>query len=325
MDLELPDHIVDLGTTARRAFADLGGVDLARAAEADPSRRASAGDAFRALSGSTAIRSRCRRRRAFVLAGKRDGSRFPTRSSRPVSCHAHVRARRPATLRRPRRSPRRPRSARWSRRLPARHRCNRRGTVVGSRWRRSRCGRAGGARRRGAVGAVGASTGSATFAWASRRPRCSLVAFVDLAVEHVLRTATFGQRRRLSSGAFQIADAVVAERPRRACSSRSGASPSAAAAARVTRWRCGPRRHVARVPIRTAATPPRVGRRRGIRRWCCRAAAGHAAHPRVVGPDLDVPPPRSATTVRLPLPTAEPSARLPFPAAWLALSASGEQ
>ena len=51
MDLELPDHIVDLGTTARRAFADLGGVDLARAAEADPGRRASAGDAFRALGG----------------------------------------------------------------------------------------------------------------------------------------------------------------------------------------------------------------------------------------------------------------------------------
>jgi acyl-CoA dehydrogenase len=49
MDLELPDHIVELGATARRAFADLGGVDLARRAEADPGARASAADALRAL------------------------------------------------------------------------------------------------------------------------------------------------------------------------------------------------------------------------------------------------------------------------------------
>ena len=47
----LPDHIVELGATARRAFADLGGVDLARRAEADPRERASAGEALRALGG----------------------------------------------------------------------------------------------------------------------------------------------------------------------------------------------------------------------------------------------------------------------------------
>jgi hypothetical protein len=51
MDLELPEHIVELGATARRAFADLGGVDVARRAEADPATRAAAGDAFRALGG----------------------------------------------------------------------------------------------------------------------------------------------------------------------------------------------------------------------------------------------------------------------------------
>jgi acyl-CoA dehydrogenase len=49
MDLVLPDHIVELGATARRAFADLRGVDLARRAEADPEERASAADALRAL------------------------------------------------------------------------------------------------------------------------------------------------------------------------------------------------------------------------------------------------------------------------------------
>lgn len=49
MDLVVPDHIVELGATARRAFADLGGVDLARRAEADPGERASAADALRAL------------------------------------------------------------------------------------------------------------------------------------------------------------------------------------------------------------------------------------------------------------------------------------
>jgi acyl-CoA dehydrogenase len=51
MDLELPEHIVELGATARRAFADLGGVDVARRAEADPAARVAAGDAFRALGG----------------------------------------------------------------------------------------------------------------------------------------------------------------------------------------------------------------------------------------------------------------------------------
>jgi Acyl-CoA dehydrogenase, C-terminal domain len=49
MDLVLPDHIIELSATARRAFADLGGVDLARRAEADPRERASAADALRAL------------------------------------------------------------------------------------------------------------------------------------------------------------------------------------------------------------------------------------------------------------------------------------
>jgi hypothetical protein len=49
MDLVVPDHIVELETTARRAFADLGGVDLAREAEIDPSRRARAGEALRRL------------------------------------------------------------------------------------------------------------------------------------------------------------------------------------------------------------------------------------------------------------------------------------
>jgi hypothetical protein len=49
MDLVVPDHIVELGATARRAFADLGSVDLARRAEADPGERARAGDALRAL------------------------------------------------------------------------------------------------------------------------------------------------------------------------------------------------------------------------------------------------------------------------------------
>jgi acyl-CoA dehydrogenase len=49
MDLELPDHIVELAATARRAFANLGGVDLARRAEADPGERAVAADALRAL------------------------------------------------------------------------------------------------------------------------------------------------------------------------------------------------------------------------------------------------------------------------------------
>jgi hypothetical protein len=45
----LPDHIVELAATARRAFADLGGVDHARAAEADPGARARTADALRAL------------------------------------------------------------------------------------------------------------------------------------------------------------------------------------------------------------------------------------------------------------------------------------
>jgi hypothetical protein len=49
MDLVVPDHIVELETTARRAFADLGGVDLAREAEADPAARVRAGDALRSL------------------------------------------------------------------------------------------------------------------------------------------------------------------------------------------------------------------------------------------------------------------------------------
>jgi Acyl-CoA dehydrogenase, C-terminal domain len=49
MDPVLPDHIVELAATARRAFADVGGVDLARRAEADPSARTLAGDALTAL------------------------------------------------------------------------------------------------------------------------------------------------------------------------------------------------------------------------------------------------------------------------------------
>jgi len=49
MDLVFPDHIVELETTARRAFADLGGVDLAREAETDPSVRVRAGEALRSL------------------------------------------------------------------------------------------------------------------------------------------------------------------------------------------------------------------------------------------------------------------------------------
>jgi acyl-CoA dehydrogenase len=49
MDPLLPDHIVELAATARRAFADLGGVELARRAEADLGERARAGDALRTL------------------------------------------------------------------------------------------------------------------------------------------------------------------------------------------------------------------------------------------------------------------------------------
>jgi hypothetical protein len=49
MDLVVPDHIVELAATARRAFADLGGVDFAREAEADPSARARAGETLRHL------------------------------------------------------------------------------------------------------------------------------------------------------------------------------------------------------------------------------------------------------------------------------------
>jgi acyl-CoA dehydrogenase len=49
MDLVVPDHIVELERTARRAFADLGGVDFAREAEADLSVRARAGDTVRSL------------------------------------------------------------------------------------------------------------------------------------------------------------------------------------------------------------------------------------------------------------------------------------
>jgi Acyl-CoA dehydrogenase, C-terminal domain len=51
MDLVVPDHIVELAASARRAFGDLGGVDLARRAEAEPSTRAQAGGALRALGG----------------------------------------------------------------------------------------------------------------------------------------------------------------------------------------------------------------------------------------------------------------------------------
>jgi hypothetical protein len=49
MDPVLPDHIVELAATARRAFADIGGVDLARRAEAEPSARELAADALTAL------------------------------------------------------------------------------------------------------------------------------------------------------------------------------------------------------------------------------------------------------------------------------------
>jgi hypothetical protein len=49
MDPVLPDHIGELAAAARRAFADVGGVDLARAAEADPGARDRAADALRAL------------------------------------------------------------------------------------------------------------------------------------------------------------------------------------------------------------------------------------------------------------------------------------
>jgi hypothetical protein len=49
MDLVVPDHIVELESTARRAFADLGGVDFAREAESDPSLRARAGETLRSL------------------------------------------------------------------------------------------------------------------------------------------------------------------------------------------------------------------------------------------------------------------------------------
>lgn len=49
MDPVLPDHIVELAATARRAFSDLGGVDLARRAEAEPGARAVARDALVAL------------------------------------------------------------------------------------------------------------------------------------------------------------------------------------------------------------------------------------------------------------------------------------
>jgi alkylation response protein AidB-like acyl-CoA dehydrogenase len=49
MDLVVPEYIVELAASARRAFGDLGGVDLARRAEADPAQREQAGDALRAL------------------------------------------------------------------------------------------------------------------------------------------------------------------------------------------------------------------------------------------------------------------------------------
>ena len=51
MDPSLPDHIVELATAARRAFADAGGVDLARRAELDGSARADAAGALGALGG----------------------------------------------------------------------------------------------------------------------------------------------------------------------------------------------------------------------------------------------------------------------------------
>jgi len=49
MDLVVPEYIVELAASARRAFGDLGGVDLARRAEADPAERERAGDAVQAL------------------------------------------------------------------------------------------------------------------------------------------------------------------------------------------------------------------------------------------------------------------------------------
>jgi 3-oxo-4-pregnene-20-carboxyl-CoA dehydrogenase alpha subunit len=49
MDPTLPAYIDELADTARRAFASLGGVDLARRAEIDPGERARAGSALRTL------------------------------------------------------------------------------------------------------------------------------------------------------------------------------------------------------------------------------------------------------------------------------------
>lgn len=52
MDTVLPEHVVDLGIAARRAFTDAGGVDLARRAEVDATAR---GDAEAALSALGAL------------------------------------------------------------------------------------------------------------------------------------------------------------------------------------------------------------------------------------------------------------------------------
>jgi hypothetical protein len=49
MDPQLPDAVVELAATARRAFADAGGVGLARRAEREPVARALAADALRAI------------------------------------------------------------------------------------------------------------------------------------------------------------------------------------------------------------------------------------------------------------------------------------
>lgn len=49
MVTELPEEVTDLAATARRAFADAGGVDLARRAEADPPVRQEAADVLDAL------------------------------------------------------------------------------------------------------------------------------------------------------------------------------------------------------------------------------------------------------------------------------------
>ena len=49
MDTVLPEHVADLATTARRAFADAGGVDLARRAENDRDVRQEAGDVLESL------------------------------------------------------------------------------------------------------------------------------------------------------------------------------------------------------------------------------------------------------------------------------------